>query len=190
MKKRLLFSLVTTLFGSSLILAARHSPMQAKSVDKKAYKEIASMNDFHAIINSTKPTVIKFYAPWCGACTAMDELFNSAARTYQDTAQFCNLDVTKDELKDVIDIFGIQATPTLIYKEIGFKDKDEFNKRLESFLIKPKPASSKKAEPKDPPTASEKTSKAKGSKPAANTKKKQSKPLTKRQPAKKSRSVS
>lgn len=108
--------------------------------NNKSTIEVKSMNDFYKAINSDKPTIIKFFAPWCGACTAMAPTFENAAQDYKDVAQFVNVDVTNDALKDAVDMFGIQATPTLIYKEIGLKDKAEFNKRLESFLKKPAPA--------------------------------------------------
>ena len=107
-----------------------------------AYTEINSLNDFQRVINNNKPTVLLFYAPWCNACTAMKPLFKESAQNYGDKAQFIILDVTKDELKDAIDTFGIQGVPTLCYKEVGLKTSEQFNKRLTSFLGQPVRANS------------------------------------------------
>lgn len=112
--------------------------------DKKASIEVQTMHDFNKVINSTQPTIIKFYASWCGACTAMASDFDQVAHTYKGKIQFVNIDVDKEALKDVVDMFGIQGTPTLVYKELGKKNKQELIKRIEAFF----PEASKKPSPK------------------------------------------
>ena len=100
-------------------------------------KDINSLNDFQRAINANKPTVLLFYAPWCNACTTMKPIFETSAQKYNDKAQFIMLDVTKEQLKDPVDMFGIQGIPTICYKEVGLKNRQQFNNRLASFFGQP-----------------------------------------------------
>jgi thioredoxin 1 len=68
------------------------------------------------IINSDKPAVVDFWAPWCGPCKAIGPILNELAEVYGDKVKFtkCNVDdnpITPGK-------FGIKAIPTLIF----FKD--------------------------------------------------------------------
>ncbi len=76
-----------------------------------------SDNSFDSeIVQSEKPVVVDFWAPWCGPCKAIGPVIEDLAGTYGDQVKFakCNVDdnpVTPGK-------FGIKAIPTLIF----FKD--------------------------------------------------------------------
>lgn len=68
------------------------------------------------IVQSDKPSVVDFWAPWCGPCKAIGPVIEELSKTYGDQVKFtkCNVDdnpVTPGK-------FGIKAIPTLIF----FKD--------------------------------------------------------------------
>ncbi len=78
--------------------------------------EISDNNFDSEIIQSEKPVVVDFWAPWCGPCKAIGPVIEDLAGTYGDQVKFtkCNVDdnpVTPGK-------FGIKAIPTLIF----FKD--------------------------------------------------------------------
>ena len=69
------------------------------------------------IIQSDKPAVVDFWAPWCGPCKAIGPVIEELAKTYGEQIKFtkCNVDdnpVTPGK-------FGIKAIPTLIFFKEG-----------------------------------------------------------------------
>jgi len=68
------------------------------------------------VLQSDKPVLVDFWAPWCGPCKAIGPLVEELSETFGDKVKFakCNVDnnpVTPGK-------FGIKAIPTLIF----FKD--------------------------------------------------------------------
>ena len=77
-----------------------------------------SDNSFDSeIMQSEKPVVVDFWAPWCGPCKAIGPVIEDLAGTYGEQVKFakCNVDdnpVTPGK-------FGIKAIPTLIFFKEG-----------------------------------------------------------------------
>jgi len=83
----------------------------------KGIVEISDSSFDSEILQSDKPVVVDFWAPWCGPCKAIGPLIEDLAGTYGDKVKFtkCNVDdnpVTPGK-------FGIKAIPTLIFFKEG-----------------------------------------------------------------------
>jgi thioredoxin 1 len=70
------------------------------------------------VLQSDKPVLVDFWAPWCGPCKAIGPVVEELSETFGDKVKFakCNVDnnpVTPGK-------YGIKAIPTLIF----FKDGD------------------------------------------------------------------
>ena len=74
-------------------------------------------SNFAEVLNSGKPLVIDFWAPWCGPCKKIGPDVEALAETYADQINVgkCNVD-DNDELAMK---FGIRNIPTILFIKTG-----------------------------------------------------------------------
>lgn len=75
------------------------------------------MSDFNEIINSDKPTLVDFYANWCGPCKMMTPIIEETKTKLGDKATVLKVNV--DENKEVSIKYGIRSIPTLVLFQKG-----------------------------------------------------------------------
>jgi thioredoxin 1 len=74
------------------------------------------MGNFNELINSTKPTLVDFYADWCGPCKMMSPIIDETKKDLGAGATILKIDIDKNT--DVARKYGIRSIPTLVlFKE-------------------------------------------------------------------------
>lgn len=69
------------------------------------------------VMNSDRPVLIDFWAPWCGPCRMLSPTISEIAEEYGDKVKVCKVNV--DEQCELASTFGVMSIPTLVVIKEG-----------------------------------------------------------------------
>ncbi len=69
------------------------------------------------VLRAERPTVVDFWAPWCGPCRAVSPVLEQLESEHGERLRFVKVDI--DENPDVAGRFGILSIPTVMLFEGG-----------------------------------------------------------------------
>lgn len=94
----------------SFVVAGLSAAVAAKS----AVLDLIPSNFDDVVLKSGKPTLVEFFAPWCGHCKNLAPVYEELAQNFEyakDKVQIAKVDA--DAEKSLGKRFGIQGFPTL-----------------------------------------------------------------------------
>ncbi len=90
-------------------------------------------------VRADRPTVVDFWADWCGPCMMLKPVLEELSGEMTQV-KFCEVNV--DEQMELAQRFGVQSIPTLLVMKdgrvvktlVGFRDKQSLRAELEALV--------------------------------------------------------
>jgi thioredoxin 1 len=78
----------------------------------------ANDSDFDTVVlKEEKPTLLDFWAPWCGPCRAIGPILEELASEYNERINIVKVNV--DDNPATASRYGVQSIPTLLFIKNG-----------------------------------------------------------------------
>ena len=98
--------------------------------------KITSENFEREVLNSDKPVLIDFWAPWCGPCRMLSPTIAEIAEEYKDKVKVGKVNV--DEEGELAIMFRVSSIPMLVVMKngkvvnssVGVRPKEQILKML------------------------------------------------------------
>ncbi len=98
------------------------------------------MNDFNELIKSDKPTLVDFFATWCGPCRMQGPVLEEVKNKVGDTANVLKVDIDKNV--ELAQRYRVQSVPTIIlfksgeavWRAVGLQHGDVLEAKIKEHL--------------------------------------------------------
>lgn len=98
------------------------------------------MSEFNDIIKNKKPTLVDFYATWCGPCKMMHPILEQLKEKVGDAVTIVKIDVDKNQ--ELAQVYNVRSVPTLIifgdgemkWRAAGVHTADDLEAKLKEYM--------------------------------------------------------
>ncbi len=103
-------------------------------------KDVTDAAFEESILKNTVPTLVDFWAPWCGPCRMVAPIVEELSADYDGKVDFFKMNTDENPVTPTK--FGIRGIPTLIVfksgaevgRIVGFRPKGELQQALDKAL--------------------------------------------------------
>lgn len=100
------------------------------------------MTDFNQVIQSDTPTLVDFFATWCGPCKMQTPILEEVKQRVGDDATILKVDI--DANSDLARHYRVQSVPTLIlfkggeavWRTVGLQQADVLETKIREHIEK------------------------------------------------------
>ena len=97
--------------------------------------EVTDQSFEEEVLGSDLPTVVDFWAPWCGPCRMIAPVTERLSEEYASRVKFCKLNV--DENPEMSQKYQVMSIPILLFFQDG-QQVDSVLGAVPEAMIKPK----------------------------------------------------
>ena len=98
------------------------------------------MSNFDNMINDDKPTLVDFFATWCGPCRMQSPILEEVKKRIGDQANIIKIDI--DQNADVAARYNVRSVPTLIlfkqgealWRTVGLQQADLLEAKIREHI--------------------------------------------------------
>ena len=98
------------------------------------------MSDFNQLINDDKPTLVDFFATWCGPCGMQAPILEEVKQRIGDKANILKVDI--DQNNPLALQYNVRSVPTLIlfkggeavWRTVGLQQADLLEAKLREHM--------------------------------------------------------
>lgn len=98
------------------------------------------MSDFNQLIGENKPTLVDFFATWCGPCRMQAPILETVKQRVGAKANILKVDI--DQNQELAARYNVRSVPTLIlfkngeavWRTVGVQQADELERRIHDHL--------------------------------------------------------
>lgn len=98
------------------------------------------MNDFEKLIGESKPTLVDFFATWCGPCKMQAPILEEVKNAVGEKANVVKVDIDKN--RNLATQYNVQSIPTLIlfrngepvWRTVGLQQRETLVSKLNEYI--------------------------------------------------------
>ena len=96
------------------------------------------MDNFNDIIKSSKPTLVDFFATWCGPCKMQSPIIDKVKESMGESANVIKIDI--DNNQRLAALYHVRSVPTLLFKDgeplwrtVGVQTQDVLETKIREY---------------------------------------------------------